>query len=131
MIQHHFFHFALIGDELVERLAPFDILCVMRERTPFPKELIERLPNLKLLITSGPTNVLLTPIYLDIIEYLTIISFPFVIILTPMYLRPHAYCIGKTHSHAACIRLPSTLIVLPNVASSSSAPLPRPTPPLS
>jgi phosphoglycerate dehydrogenase-like enzyme len=62
--QLYFYYFALTGDKLVERLAPFDILCVMRERTPFPKELIERLPNLKLLITSGPTNVLLTLLYL-------------------------------------------------------------------
>ena len=28
----------------------------MRERTPFPKELLERLKNLKLLITTGPMN---------------------------------------------------------------------------
>lgn len=43
-------------DALVERLAPFDILCLMRERTPMPRALMERLPNLKLLVTGGMRN---------------------------------------------------------------------------
>jgi phosphoglycerate dehydrogenase-like enzyme len=43
-------------DGLVERLLPFDGILAMRERTPFPRSLIERLPNLKLLITSGARN---------------------------------------------------------------------------
>jgi len=43
-------------DALVERLAPFDAILAMRERTPFPRSLIERLPNLKLLITTGERN---------------------------------------------------------------------------
>jgi len=42
---------------LVERLHGFDVICLMRERTPFPAELIEQLPQLKLLITSGPRNL--------------------------------------------------------------------------
>ncbi|GLH78219.1 2-hydroxyacid dehydrogenase [Bradyrhizobium sp. SSBR45G] len=37
-------------------LADMDIICAMRERTPFPRALIERLPRLKLLITSGMRN---------------------------------------------------------------------------
>ncbi|MGC2775810.1 MAG: D-2-hydroxyacid dehydrogenase family protein [Bradyrhizobium sp.] len=37
-------------------LADIDIVCAMRERTPFPRALIERLPKLKLLITSGMRN---------------------------------------------------------------------------
>ncbi|UFZ03858.1 D-2-hydroxyacid dehydrogenase family protein [Bradyrhizobium ontarionense] len=37
-------------------LADIDIVCAMRERTPFPRDLIERLPKLKLLITSGMRN---------------------------------------------------------------------------
>ena len=37
-------------------LADIDIICAMRERTPFPRSLIERLPKLKLLITSGMRN---------------------------------------------------------------------------
>jgi len=42
---------------LVERLSPFDAICMMRERTPFPASLITALPNLKLLVTSGPRNL--------------------------------------------------------------------------
>lgn len=38
-------------------LAPFDALVIMRERTPFPASLIERLPNLKLLVTTGVRNL--------------------------------------------------------------------------
>jgi phosphoglycerate dehydrogenase-like enzyme len=47
-----------IADEaaLVARLAPFDAICLMRERTPFPRCLIEKLPNLKLLVTAGMYN---------------------------------------------------------------------------
>jgi phosphoglycerate dehydrogenase-like enzyme len=37
-------------------LADFDIICAMRERTAFPRSLIEALPRLKLLITSGMRN---------------------------------------------------------------------------
>jgi phosphoglycerate dehydrogenase-like enzyme len=43
-------------DALAARLAPFDAILAMRERTPFPAGLIERLPNLKLLITTGARN---------------------------------------------------------------------------
>lgn len=43
-------------DVTVERLEPFDILCVMRERTPFPRSVLEQLPNLKLIVTSGARN---------------------------------------------------------------------------
>ena len=43
-------------DALVRRLLAYDILVIMRERTPFPHGLIEQLPNLKLLITSGAKN---------------------------------------------------------------------------
>jgi hypothetical protein len=35
-------------DAVVKRLLPFDVICVMRERTPLPREVIERLPQLKL-----------------------------------------------------------------------------------
>ncbi|KAK1569384.1 D-isomer specific 2-hydroxyacid dehydrogenase [Colletotrichum navitas] len=45
-----------VRDALVSRLEPFDVICTMRERTPFPKELIARLPNLKLLLTTGLRN---------------------------------------------------------------------------
>jgi phosphoglycerate dehydrogenase-like enzyme len=43
-------------DALVARLAPFDVVIAMRERTPFKRDLLERLPNLKLLITTGERN---------------------------------------------------------------------------
>ena len=37
-------------------LKEFEIVCAMRERTPFPRTMFEALPNLKLLITSGMRN---------------------------------------------------------------------------
>jgi phosphoglycerate dehydrogenase-like enzyme len=37
-------------------LADFEIVCAMRERTPFPRALFAGLPKLKLLITSGMRN---------------------------------------------------------------------------
>jgi phosphoglycerate dehydrogenase-like enzyme len=43
-------------DALVERLAPFDVVCVMRERTPFPEEVLRRLDKLRLLVTTGMAN---------------------------------------------------------------------------
>ncbi len=47
-----------IGDDtnLSEKLLDFDVLCLMRERTPLPSTLINKLPNLKLVITSGMWN---------------------------------------------------------------------------
>ncbi len=45
------------GQALVERLQPFDVVMVIRERTKFPRELIDKLPNLKLLITAGMRNL--------------------------------------------------------------------------
>ncbi|MDB5982076.1 MAG: lactate dehydrogenase-like oxidoreductase [Pseudomonas sp.] len=43
-------------DALAERLAPFDVVCIMRERTPMPGSLLKRLPKLKLIASTGPTN---------------------------------------------------------------------------
>src|SRR5262249_13296544 len=43
-------------DDVVERLQQFDVVCVMRERTPLPRSLIERLPRLKLIASTGPRN---------------------------------------------------------------------------
>jgi len=43
-------------DAVIERLLPFDVVCVMRERTPLPRNVIERLPNLKLIASTGPAN---------------------------------------------------------------------------
>lgn len=43
-------------DVLVDRLAGFDIVFVMRERTPLPRAIIERLPRLKMIASTGPFN---------------------------------------------------------------------------
>src|SRR6476661_7667463 len=43
-------------DDVVERLLPFDVVCVMRERTPLPRSVIGRLPRLKLIASTGPRN---------------------------------------------------------------------------
>jgi phosphoglycerate dehydrogenase-like enzyme len=43
-------------DRLVERLKDFQVIMGMRERTPFPRSLLERLPQLRLLITTGGRN---------------------------------------------------------------------------
>jgi phosphoglycerate dehydrogenase-like enzyme len=43
-------------DAVAERLAPFDVVCIMRERTPMPATLLERLPKLKLIASTGPRN---------------------------------------------------------------------------
>lgn len=42
---------------LAETLAPFDVICVMRERTPLDAALIEALPRLKLIVTTGARNL--------------------------------------------------------------------------
>jgi phosphoglycerate dehydrogenase-like enzyme len=41
---------------VVGRLLPYDVVCVMRERTPLKRDIIERLPNLKLIASTGPRN---------------------------------------------------------------------------
>ena len=51
-----FFHDPAEGEALVRRLTPFPVIVIMRERTPFPRALIERLPNLRLLVTTGRRN---------------------------------------------------------------------------
>jgi phosphoglycerate dehydrogenase-like enzyme len=43
-------------DAVVQRLLPFDVVCVMRERTPLPRNVIEQLPNLKLIASTGSGN---------------------------------------------------------------------------
>src|SRR5450631_4372292 len=43
-------------DAIVERLKPYDVVCVMRERTPLTSEIIERLPRLKLIASTGAAN---------------------------------------------------------------------------
>src|SRR5215831_778138 len=43
-------------DAVVARLGPFDIVCVMRERTPLRRAIIGRLPQLKLIASTGTRN---------------------------------------------------------------------------
>jgi phosphoglycerate dehydrogenase-like enzyme len=43
-------------DELVARLAPFEVIFVMRERTPLPRSIIEQLPRLRMIASTGPFN---------------------------------------------------------------------------
>ena len=43
-------------DALIERLRPFDAICVMRERTPLRRDIIERLPQLRFIASTGPRN---------------------------------------------------------------------------
>ena len=44
------------ADNVVAALQGFAVVCAMRERTAFPRTVIERLPDLKLLITTGMRN---------------------------------------------------------------------------
>ena len=43
-------------EAVVERLRPFDIVCVMRERTPLTRTIIERLPRLRLIASTAIRN---------------------------------------------------------------------------
>jgi phosphoglycerate dehydrogenase-like enzyme len=49
-----FFHEPLA--DVASALEPFEIVCAMRERTPFPAGLFPHLPNLRLLVTTGMRN---------------------------------------------------------------------------
>jgi phosphoglycerate dehydrogenase-like enzyme len=40
-------------EALAERLAPFDVVVAMRERTRFPRQVLDRLPRLRLLVSTG------------------------------------------------------------------------------
>lgn len=52
-----FFHDHLDDRQaLVERLAPFQVVCAMRERTPFDSALLAELPDLSLIVTTGASN---------------------------------------------------------------------------
>jgi phosphoglycerate dehydrogenase-like enzyme len=51
-----YFHEPLTEEELPAALGEFHILVLMRERTPFPRRVLEQLPNLRLVITTGMGN---------------------------------------------------------------------------
>src|SRR5215203_5418715 len=42
--------------EVIKRLQPYDVIVAMRERTRFPAEVIDALPNLKLMVSTGGRN---------------------------------------------------------------------------
>jgi len=42
--------------EIIERLLPFTVVCVMRERTPMTRHIMTRLLNLKLIVSTGKRN---------------------------------------------------------------------------
>ena len=42
---------------VADALVGFEILVAMRERTPFPRSVLDRLPNLRLLVTTGMRNL--------------------------------------------------------------------------
>jgi phosphoglycerate dehydrogenase-like enzyme len=44
------------SDAVIARLLPYQVVCVMRERTPLSRDIIERLPNLKLIASTAPRN---------------------------------------------------------------------------
>ena len=50
------FHDTIEGDALIRRLEEYDVLCLMRERTLFSADVVNALPNLKAIITSGMRN---------------------------------------------------------------------------
>lgn len=43
-------------EEVIKRLKPFQVIAVMRERTPLTREILSQLPNLKLIISTGERN---------------------------------------------------------------------------
>lgn len=50
-------HLGWDEDTIADALAPFDVLVCMRERTRFPASQIDKLPNLKCLVTTGMRNL--------------------------------------------------------------------------
>jgi len=48
------FNHHLADDEIAEALAPFEVICTLRERTTISKALIARLPNLKMIVVTDP-----------------------------------------------------------------------------
>jgi phosphoglycerate dehydrogenase-like enzyme len=43
-------------DAVIARLLPFEVVCVMRERTPLPRAILEQLGHLRLIVSTGPRN---------------------------------------------------------------------------
>lgn len=63
-VQVVFFHEVIGQHALAETLADFDVLVLMRERTAFRRPVLDRLPRLKLLVTTGTWNASVDDDYL-------------------------------------------------------------------
>jgi phosphoglycerate dehydrogenase-like enzyme len=63
-VEVEFFSERIDADDLPATLGDFDVLVLMRERTRFPREVLSRLPNLRLLITTGMRNASVDDEYL-------------------------------------------------------------------
>src|ERR1700759_2870564 len=55
-VRVEFFSEPIAQDELPQRLAGFDVLVLMRERTRFGRDVLSQLPNLRLVVTTGMRN---------------------------------------------------------------------------
>jgi phosphoglycerate dehydrogenase-like enzyme len=51
-----YLHEPIDASALAQALAEFEVLVLMRERTAFPREVLEQLPKLRLLVTTGMGN---------------------------------------------------------------------------
>jgi phosphoglycerate dehydrogenase-like enzyme len=60
-----FFHETIDEGTIVDRLADFEVLVLMRERTAFPRRVLEDLPKLQLLVTTGMRNASVDISYLN------------------------------------------------------------------
>ncbi|MDE3133141.1 MAG: D-2-hydroxyacid dehydrogenase family protein [Acidobacteriota bacterium] len=60
-----FFDKPIAREDLPAALASYDALVLMRERTAFPRELLEQLPHLRLLVTTGMRNAAVDVAYLN------------------------------------------------------------------
>jgi phosphoglycerate dehydrogenase-like enzyme len=63
-IEVDFFHEPIPQEQLPARLADFEVLVLMRERTRFPRSVLERLSRLELLVTTGMRNAAVDVAYL-------------------------------------------------------------------
>jgi phosphoglycerate dehydrogenase-like enzyme len=64
-VEVEFFHETIAPHDLADELDGYDALVIMRERTRFPREVLERLPKLRLLITTGMRNAAVDADYLS------------------------------------------------------------------
>jgi phosphoglycerate dehydrogenase-like enzyme len=63
-VEVEFFHEPIGADDLPGRLGEFEAVVLMRERTRFPREVLSRLPNLRLVVTTGMRNASVDAEYL-------------------------------------------------------------------